>query len=295
MLNVRAKSLMAILLTALVLCVAMMIFCRPVSAQIVSVLDERGQRIYINTAPVRTTEPVKNAAASSSAPGGAKNGSTTKGTEVASGVVGASGSAAPPFQALTGSHGLSSARLEELVQTTANRHGVDPNLVRAVIETESGGNPSAVSRKGAVGLMQLMPTTALELGVRNMYSAQENLEAGVRYLHTLLERYGGDLDRALAAYNAGAGAVDRAGGVPRYRETRDYVRKVTSSYFAADAGRPLSVSTAPRAGLSSVASNSAFKTATPPAEKKPAPVAAPPAHKIYQTTDASGHKVWANE
>lgn len=288
--NVRAKSLMAILLTALVLCLAMMIYCEPVSAQIVSVVDERGQRIYINTAPVRPVDPVKAAAANLTGAGG-----TTKGTEVASGVVGASGSAAPPFQALTGSHGLSSARLEELVRTTANRHGVDPNLVRAVIETESGGNPSAVSRKGAVGLMQLMPTTALELGVRNMYSAQENLEAGVRYLHTLLERYGGDLDRALAAYNAGAGAVDRAGGVPRYRETRDYVRKVTSSYFAADARRPFSVSNAPRSGLSSVATGSAFKTATPPAGKKPAPVAAPPAHKIYQTTDASGHKVWANE
>src|SRR5882724_8896640 len=294
MINVRAKSLMAILLTALVLCFAMMIFCEPVRAQIVSVLDERGQRIYINTAPVRPAESIKNATASPNAAGSATAGGTTKGTETASGVSGTSASPARPFQALSGSHGLSSARLEELVQTTANRHGVDPNLVRAVIETESGGNPSAVSRKGAVGLMQLMPTTALELGVRNMYSAQENLEAGVRYLHTLLERYGGDLDRALAAYNAGAGAVDRAGGVPRYRETRDYVRKVTSSYLAADAGRPLNASNTPRSGLSSVATNSAFKTAAPPAEKKPAPGAAPAAHKIYQTTDASGHKVWAN-
>ena len=96
------------------------------------------------------------------------------------------------------------------MQSTAARHGVDANLVRAVIETESGGNPNAVSHKGAVGLMQLMPTTALELGVKNMYSAEQNLEAGVRYLHTLLDRYAGDLDKALAAYNAGAGAVDRA-------------------------------------------------------------------------------------
>ena len=148
-----------------------------------------------------------------------------------------------------GSHGLSSARLEELVQSTAARHGVDANLVRAVIQTESGGNPGAVSRKGAVGLMQLMPTTALELGVKNMYSAEQNLEAGVRYLHTLLDRYAGDLDKALAAYNAGAGAVDRAGGVPKYRETRDYVKKVTNNYFAADAGKPMGTAGVPHSGL----------------------------------------------
>jgi soluble lytic murein transglycosylase-like protein len=167
---------------------------------------------------------------------------------------------------------------------------VNANLVRAVIETESGGNPSAVSRKGAVGLMQLMPTTALELGVRNMYSASENLEAGVRYLHTLLDRYSGDLDKALAAYNAGAGAVDRAGGVPKFRETREYVRKVTSSYYAADAGRPMSST---RSGLTGAPTNGALK-ATEPAATKKAPAVVPPPNKIYKTTDAAGHVVWAN-
>jgi len=293
--NVRAKSLMAILLTGLVLGSGLVLSCASVSAQIVSVLDERGQRIYINTAPppARAAGSPKNAASGSNA---------TKGTQSASGLSGtspvASAAGAAQNTASGASHGLSSARLEELVQSTAARHGVDPNLVRAVIETESGGNPSAVSRKGAVGLMQLMPTTALQLGVRNMYSAAENLEAGVRYLHTLLERYSGDLDKALAAYNAGAGAVDRARGVPNYRETRDYVKKVTNSYFAADAGKPSSAMSAPHSGLSGAATsgttNTTLKTTVPAASNAVVPVAVAPAHKMFQTTDASGHVVWSN-
>lgn len=276
--NVRAKSLMAILLTGLVLS------CVPARAQIVSVLDEHGHRVYINTAPVapRVTPSAKNNAGSSNA---------TKPNQSASGLnEGSPATVGSQTTAGGTSHGLSSARLEELVQAAAARHGVDANLVRAVIETESGGNPSAVSRKGAVGLMQLMPTTALELGVRNMYNASENLEAGVRYLHTLLNRYGGDLDKALAAYNAGAGAVDRAGGVPRYRETREYVKKVTNNYYAADAGRPMS---APHSGLSGTPTNASVKT---PAQATPkaAPAAVPSPNKIFKTTDSSGHVVWAN-
>jgi hypothetical protein len=293
--NIRAKSLMAILLTGMVLGSGLVLTCASVSAQIVSVLDEHGQRVYINTAPVpaRAATPAKKGAPSSNA---------TKGDLLASGLSGGSTSAQLPnttqnMAAGATSRGLSSARLEELVQSTAARHGVDANLVRAVIETESGGNPSAVSRKGAVGLMQLMPTTALELGVKNMYSASENLEAGVRYLHTLLDRYGNDLDKALAAYNAGAGAVDRAGGVPKYRETRDYVKKVTNNYFAADAGKPMGTAGVPHSGLSGAASAStsstSLKTAMQATPKAPV-VVPPPAHKIYQTTDAQGHIVWVN-
>jgi soluble lytic murein transglycosylase-like protein len=127
--------------------------------------------------------------------------------------------------------------IERMVHEAADRHNVDPALVRAVIETESNWNPSAFSRKGAVGLMQLMPTTAQRFGVRDLYTPQQNVEAGVTYLKTLLERYDGNLDLALAAYNAGEGAVDRAHGIPRFRETRDYVQKVQNAYYRPGSGR----------------------------------------------------------
>lgn len=127
--------------------------------------------------------------------------------------------------------------IERIVHEAADRHNVDPALVRAVIETESNWNPSAVSRKGAVGLMQLMPTTAQRFGVNDFYTPQQNVEAGVKYLKTLLERYDGNLDLALAAYNAGEGAVDRAHGIPRFRETRNYVQKVQNAYYRPGSGR----------------------------------------------------------
>ena len=121
--------------------------------------------------------------------------------------------------------------LDSMVQETAEKHHVDPNLVRAVISAESNWNSRAVSRKGALGLMQLIPGTAQTLGVGNAFDPAQNVDAGVRYLGMLLERYNGDLSKALAAYNAGPGLVDRFGGVPNIRETRNYVQKVTSTYF----------------------------------------------------------------
>ena len=126
---------------------------------------------------------------------------------------------------------------EKLVREAAERHHVDPALVRAVIETESNWNPSARSRKGAMGLMQLIPTTAQRFGVNDAFNPKQNVDAGVRYLKTLLERYNGNLDLALAAYNAGEGAVDRAHGVPSYRETRNYVHRVQDAYFRPGSGR----------------------------------------------------------
>ena len=121
-------------------------------------------------------------------------------------------------------------RFESLVQEHASRNNLRPDLVRAVIQVESGFNPRARSPKGAMGLMQLMPATALELGVRNPYDPADNIRGGTIYLRRLLDRYDGNEELALAAYNAGAGAVDKHGrSVPPYRETRDYVKKVGSA------------------------------------------------------------------
>jgi soluble lytic murein transglycosylase-like protein len=120
--------------------------------------------------------------------------------------------------------------LRTLATETARRHGIDPELVLAVVSVESAFRPDAISPKGAQGLMQLMPGTARELGVKDPLDPAANLDGGTRYLNALLQQYKGDLKRALAAYNAGAGAVKRHGGVPPYRETREYVQKVLERY-----------------------------------------------------------------
>jgi len=125
-----------------------------------------------------------------------------------------------------------SGDLRELAAAAARRHGLDPGLVLAVVSVESAFRPEAVSRKGAQGLMQLMPATAASLGVKDAFDPVENLDGGSRHLGSLLTLYGGDLVSALAAYNAGAGAVARHRGVPPYRETRAYVKKVLERYQA---------------------------------------------------------------
>jgi soluble lytic murein transglycosylase-like protein len=120
--------------------------------------------------------------------------------------------------------------IDTAIDEAAARHHVDPSLVRSVVKVESNFNPNAVSRKGAMGLMQLMPSTARSLNVSNPFDPQQNVDAGVRHLRRLLDSYNGDVRLSLAAYNAGSGAVARSAGVPHFRETQNYVRRITNMY-----------------------------------------------------------------
>jgi soluble lytic murein transglycosylase-like protein len=119
---------------------------------------------------------------------------------------------------------------EEIIQEAAKEHGMDPALIRAVMQTESAFHPYAVSRAGAEGLMQLMPALADEMGVENSFDPRENIMGGARYLKRLLDYHNGNLDLALASYNAGPGNVERYGGVPPFRETRRYVKTIKALY-----------------------------------------------------------------
>jgi len=216
---VERKTIAAtILLTGIGLCAA------PVRAQVISAMDANGRRVFINAdEPVKARKPLPPAKANGNLPG-----RTTIFAPVASFPV-AKGAGQQAKPAL--------GDLDRIVHEASARHSVDPALVRAVIETESSWNPAAVSRRGAVGLMQLVPGTAKRLGVDDAMNPEHNVDGGVRYLRTLLDRYNGNLDLALAAYNAGEGAVDRHGGIPPYRETRNYVQKVTEAYYRPGSGR----------------------------------------------------------
>ncbi len=186
----------------------------PSQAQIASYVDEHGNLIYVNgDSPKR------------------KDGATISST--------------PPAQSANapGDH------LDSIVQQAAERHNLDPALVKAVISTESGWNPTAISRKGAVGLMQLIPATAERFGVGNAFDPAQNVEGGTSYLKQLLDHYNGDLTKTLAAYNAGERAVDQSGGIPAYPETERYVQKVTDAYFRPESGRDPSLWSKPKAPI----------------------------------------------
>ena len=192
----------------------------PARGQIVSYKDESGKRVFINSDPKPAPRTFNAPLLKTSANGLPQR--TTLGTSLRTSQTSTEVSAAEL---------ANRQKITDMIREVSARYHVDPALVRAVIQTESNWNASAVSRKGALGLMQLVPGTAQQLGVSNAFDPKQNLDGGVRYLHSLMERYNGDLDKALAAYNAGPGAVDRAGGIPQYRETREYVQRVTDSYF----------------------------------------------------------------
>lgn len=206
--RIRVKAAICLLGGILLLC------SLPTQAQIVPIVDDNGKRVFVNEDLPATRRAGTSAAA------------RRPGAPVPANAARANAPARP-----------SKNELERLVHDIAERHKLDPVLVKAVIEAESNWNPNAISHKGAQGLMQLIPGTADSLGVKNAFDPEQNIEAGVRHLRTLLEKYNGDLTKALAAYNAGAGAVDRAGGVPNYRETRNYVQKITDNYFRPNSGR----------------------------------------------------------
>lgn len=218
----------------------------PARAQLASYVDEHGNLVFTNVdspAPQKAQAEVK-----SNSPA---NRPTTPDGREASDAAGTAAKQASP------------GVLDRIVQRSAEKNDVDPALVRAVISAESDWDVSAVSSKGALGLMQLVPGTAKLLGVGNAFDPVQNVDAGTRYLHMLLERYNGNLMKALAAYNAGPGVVDRLGRVPNYPETRNYVRKVISTYFR------------------------------PGSERESRAYEIP--HPIYRTKDAEGQVVYTNE
>ena len=123
------------------------------------------------------------------------------------------------------------AQILNVVSQISKKHGVDEKLVKALIKQESGFNPKAKSKAGAMGLMQLMPSTAKHLGVKDPYNTVQNVEGGVKYLKSMLNKYNGNVILALAAYNAGPAAVDKYSGVPPYKETQNYVKNILANYL----------------------------------------------------------------
>ena len=211
------------------------------SAPISSTTDESGNRVYVNDiapAPSRRTVHTQQNQLVFWSP------TERRWKQVPRARVGAAKSAAaevdqylgksPDAQNSVSRTGFTQREIDAAIEKAAARHSVDANLVRALVKVESNFNPNAVSRKGAMGLMQLMPQTARQLKVNNPFNPEENVDAGVRHLKRLLESYGGNVPLSLAAYNAGAGAVARSAGIPHYAETRNYVRRITRLYGGGD-------------------------------------------------------------
>ncbi|HSS96956.1 MAG TPA: lytic transglycosylase domain-containing protein [Terriglobales bacterium] len=212
---------------------------------IVSSTDDDGRKVFTNDSP---SAPSASAARKQAAPAAPGNGlvywspKDKKWKSVPNANVRAARTAAAEVNSSLGREATQSQdigftrkpftekEIDAAIEQAASKHNVDANLVRSVIKVESNFNPNAVSRKGAMGLMQLMPQTARQLRVRNPFDPEQNVDAGVRHLKQLMENYNGDVKLTLAAYNAGAGAVRRSAGIPHFAETRNYVRRITDLY-----------------------------------------------------------------
>jgi hypothetical protein len=219
----------------------------PVGAQITSTIDQSGHRVYVNEDGAGGNTPSRasrSGASVSRSPlvywsvtehrfkpvptsGAVMRAARSAASEV-NRYLGEKGGKAQNYQTLN--RAFTQQDIDAAIDEAAARHHVDPSLVRSVVKVESNFNPNAVSPKGAMGLMQLMPSTARSLNVANPFDPAQNVDAGVRHLRKLLDSYGGNVSLSLAAYNAGSGAVARSAGVPHFRETQDYVRRITNLY-----------------------------------------------------------------
>jgi hypothetical protein len=209
-------------------------------ASITASVDSSGRKIYVNNdaplAPRRPTTPaIQNSGLMYWSPTANAWKSVASANVRAARSAAAEVSTSQQVSSFVRGKPFTQQEIDAAIDQAASRHNVDPSLVRAVIKVESNFNPNAVSRTGAMGLMQLMPQTARSLNVVNPFDPQQNVDAGVRHLKRLMESYGGDVKLTLAAYNAGAGAVARSAGVPHFRETRNYVKRITQLYYGEQA------------------------------------------------------------
>lgn len=237
-----------------VVCAALLALSLPAAAQIASTVDDTGKVVFVNAEPpIEKKKPTKGkevrvtAASNTENPGEHKTGGLTTAP---------AGHDMPRSEAATNAttalnvprerEAIPPERLERIVNEAAARHDLDPALVSSVIDVESNWNQSAISRKGALGLMQLIPTTAGEMGVRDAFDPAQNIEGGASYLRLLLDRFHGDIPKSLAAYNAGPAAVERRGAIPNIPETQAYVKKVTTDYFRRGQGKTITLMPKPR-------------------------------------------------